>query len=254
MLASRLLGSTQFGLTHLVAQHLGVTLEKGSQKADWAQRPLTERMENYARNDTRYLKPLSDRLKGELEAKGRLSWQQESCARLISDCAQLRPADPNLVWRVKGSHRLSRSGLAVLCEIWHWRETEATAANKPPYFILRHETLIELADAAAGGKSIEGVIPKKFSDHRRRGLISAVKQGLAVPVQQLPEPLRHTIRRVSDRDKRRSLELQQRRDARAAELGIDPTLIASRATLLDLAEDWDAHQSELMNWQRELLK
>ena len=64
MLASRLLGHTQFGLTNLVAQYLGVVLEKGSQKADWAQRPLTERMETYARNDTHYLKPLADRLKG----------------------------------------------------------------------------------------------------------------------------------------------------------------------------------------------
>lgn len=254
MLASRLLGITQFGLTHLVAQYLGVTLEKGSQKADWAQRPLTERMENYARNDTRYLKPLSDRLKSDLDSKGRLSWQQESCARLIIDCAHLRQPDPNLVWRLKGSHRLSRAALAVLREVWHWREAEATTANRPPYFILRHETLIELASVAASGQSIERLIPQKFSDHRREGLIRAVKHGLAVPAQQQPEPLRHAIRRVSDRDKRQALELQQRRDARAAELGIDPTLIASRATLVDLAEDWNAHQSALMNWQRELLK
>ena len=254
MLASRLLGITQFGLTHLVAQYLGVTLEKGSQKADWAQRPLTERMENYARNDTRYLKPLADRLKGELDAKGRLGWQQESCARLITDCAQLRQPDANLVWRLKGSHRLSRPALAVLREIWHWRETEAIAANRPPYFILRHESLVEMAAVAATGQPIERLIPQKFSDRRHAGLIKAVQHGLAVPAQQQPELLRHTIRRVSDRDKQKALELQQRRDARAAELGIDPTLIASRATLLDLAEDWNAHQAELMNWQRELLK
>ena len=254
MLASRLLGITQFGLTHLVAQYLGVTLEKGSQKADWAQRPLTERMENYARNDTRYLKPLSDRLKSELDAKGRLGWHQESCSRLITDCAQLRQSDPNLVWRVKGSHRLSRAALAVLREVWNWREAEAISANRPPYFILRHENLVELAAAAAGGHSVERLIPHKFSDHRRAGLIKAVKHGQAVPIQQQPEPVRQTMRRVSDRDKVRALELQQRRDVRAAELGIDPTLIASRATLLDLAEDWNAHQSELMNWQRELLK
>ena len=49
MLASRLLGQTQFGLTNLLAQYLNVTLDKGSQKADWAKRPLTERMEEYAR-------------------------------------------------------------------------------------------------------------------------------------------------------------------------------------------------------------
>ena len=55
-------------------------------------------------------------------------------------------------------------------------------------------------------------------------------------------------------EKRRHHELQKRRDARAAELEIDPTLIASRATLSDLAHDWEKNQEQLMNWQRELLK
>jgi ribonuclease D len=50
MLAARLLGLRQFGLSHLVEKFLGVKLEKGPQKADWAVRPLTERMERYARN------------------------------------------------------------------------------------------------------------------------------------------------------------------------------------------------------------
>jgi hypothetical protein len=49
------------------------------------------------------------------------------------------------------------------------------------------------------------------------------------------------------------LELQKRRDAQAHELGIDPTLIASRGTLSDLARNWDKYSGELMNWQRELL-
>lgn len=96
MLASRLLGCRQFGLTNLVADYLGVTLDKGSQKADWARRPLTERMEIYARNDTRYLKPLADRLKVELQEKSRLSWHEEVCARLIADCA--KPALPDRTW------------------------------------------------------------------------------------------------------------------------------------------------------------
>ncbi len=91
MLAARLLGVRQFGLSHLVEKYLGVKLEKGPQKANWAMRPLTERMERYARNDTHYLKPLADRLKAELEAKARLAWQQESCARLIEDSTTPRP-------------------------------------------------------------------------------------------------------------------------------------------------------------------
>ena len=45
MLAARLLGEKQFGLGALVEKFLGVKLDKGPQKADWAQRPLTPRME-----------------------------------------------------------------------------------------------------------------------------------------------------------------------------------------------------------------
>jgi ribonuclease D len=254
MLASRLLGLTQFGLVNLVAHYLNVTLEKGSQKADWAQRPLTARMEEYARNDTHYLKPLADRLKEELEAKGRLSWHQESCARLIVECSQPTQPDPNLVWRVKGSHQLGRLGLAVLRELWYWREGEAIAANRPPYFILRHESLIDLAAAAAGGRPIEPLVPKRFSDRRREGIAEAIKQGLSVAPQKQPEPLRPTGRRLSETHRRRAIELQNHRDAKAKELGIDPTLIASRATLLDLAESWEKFSPQLMNWQRELMK
>src|SRR3954469_16605168 len=63
MLASRLLGERQFGLGSLVEKYLGVKLDKGPQKADWAQRPLTARMEEYARNDTRHLKTLEEKLR-----------------------------------------------------------------------------------------------------------------------------------------------------------------------------------------------
>lgn len=254
MLASRLLGVMQFGLTNLVSQYLGVTLDKGSQKADWARRPLTERMETYARNDTHHLKALADRLTTDLEAKGRLAWHQESCARLIRDCGEVKPPDLDMIWRVKGNHRLTRPGLAVLREIWHWRELEAIEANKPPYFILQHEALVELAAAASAGRPIEPLIPPRFSRRRHSGLTAAIRQGLAVPAQKRPEPVRQIFRRISDATKRRLAELQARRDARARELEIDPTLIASRAVLLDLAEDWERHQAELMSWQRELLK
>src|ERR1039457_6170845 len=72
MLAARLLGLRQFGLGNLVERYLGMKLEKGPQKANWALRPLTERMERYARNDTHYLKALAERLKPELKASGRL--------------------------------------------------------------------------------------------------------------------------------------------------------------------------------------
>ena len=48
-------------------------------------------------------------------------------------------------------------------------------------------------------------------------------------------------------------ELEKRRNERASELQMDPTVIASRATLAALAQDGDEAANDLMKWQRELL-
>jgi len=254
MLAARLLGFTEFGLTNLVERLLSVRLEKGPQTADWARRPLTDRMIRYARNDTHYLNPLAELLRARVNAEGRLAWLQESCARLVQECAQSRPADPDQLWRVKGADKLDRRGLAVLRELWNWRDTEARATNRPPYFILPHEILIALADAAAKAKAVAPLLPPRFSARRRDGLLTAVEHALNLPAAQLPHRNRPSGQRPSSAEKRRQELLRERRDRRAAELGIDPTLIASRATLSALARDWDQHQGTLMNWQRELLR
>jgi ribonuclease D len=251
MLAARLVGLTEFGLNRLVAKYCGVTLEKGAQTANWARRPLPERLTNYARNDTRYLQPLAQRLREELQQKGRLDWHRQSCARLIEECQQLRPADPNLVWRMGGCERLSRLGLAVLRALWHWRELEAVQHNKPPYFVLSHELLLTLAAAAAAARPVEPLLPPHWSARRRTGLLEALAAGLSTPVAAQPEPIRHRSRRFTMLQHRRFNDLQQRRDQRAHELGLDPTFIASRATLMALARDGAGE--DLMPWQRELL-
>lgn len=254
MLAARLLGVKQFGLGNLVEQFLGIKLEKSSQKANWALRPLTAKMERYARDDVRHLKPLVDRLTADLKAKGRLQWHQEWCARLIQDSTSLVEPDQDMVWRVKGSSLLNRHALAVLREVWRWRESEARASGKPPFFILAHEKLVEIASASVNGTPVEQVFPKHLSERRRRGLAKAVEQGRAVSPEQLPHlPVRKS-RRPTESEKRRCFQLERRRDQRARELDVDPTLIASRSVLWELARDWNKTAGELMSWQRELLE
>lgn len=252
MLAARLLGEKEFSLTNLVKNFLGVQLEKGSQKADWAIRPLTEKMESYARNDTRYLKPLADILRAKLEEKGRLHWHRESCARLIVDCTEL-PSGEIESWRIKGSSKLGRTPLAVLRELWNWREKEAIAANKPPYFILSHEVLVELAAAAGTARNWIDLLPRHLNARRTKDLEDAVERGLSVSPGEQPHIIRIITPRPTEAENRRFEELTKKRDHAATHLQIDPTLIASRATLGLLAQNWEHHSKELMNWQRELL-
>jgi len=254
MLAARLLGERQFGLSALVEKFLGIKLDKGSQKADWAQRPLTERMEIYARNDTHHLKAIADKLRSELAAKGRLSWHQESCAQLIAECATPPVIDEDAVWRIKGSYGLDRRALAVLRALWHWREKEALAMCRPPFFVLNHERMVQMAAAAAAEQPVDPLVPPRMNPRRRDGLSTAIRSGLAVPALELPVIIRQRFNRPSEAEFRRFRELEKIRDRHALELGLDPTLIASRSTLGDLARDWDTNAATLMNWQRQLLQ
>jgi ribonuclease D len=251
MLAARLLGSREFGLSNLVQKHLSVKLEKGPQKADWSRRPLTPRMEEYARNDTRFLKPIADILRDQLKEKGRLKWHEEACQRLIDECSVVKTPDPDLMWRVKGSYHLGPEALAVVRELWLWREKEAVASNKPPYFILQPDTMLAMSIAAVDGKSVEPLIPKRFSPRRQATLVKAVQRGLQSA--EKPDVLRTVHYRQTADEKRRYHELEKKRNRRAHDLGIDPTIIASRAELVELARN-GTDENGLMKWQSELLK
>jgi ribonuclease D len=253
MWAARFLGLAEFGLGSLVHRFAGVTLEKGPQKMDWSRRPLSPRMENYARNDTHYLKLLSDILRAELKEKNRLSWLQETGDRLIAESIEQKAPDPDVVWRIRGSDRLNPFALAVLRELWNWREQEALESNKPPYFIMSHERLLSMANSVVRGKSIAAIIPRRLSARRRKRLITALEKGLNLPESEHPAVLRQTGRRPLPQEQKQFEELKARRDAQASQLGIDPSLIASRSTLASLARDRDGNAAELMNWQKELL-
>lgn len=254
MLGARLIGISRFSLGDLVEAFLSVKLEKGPQKANWARRPLTPRMETYARNDTHYLKPLSDRLREELGKLGRLEWHKECCARLVADCSMDTPQNKDAIWRVKGSHRLSRPALAVLRELWQWREREAVRANKPPFFIMSHEALAQIAELATARRPFQTLLPKTMSVRRRQALEEAISGGLAVPPDGYPRIPRNSTRRPSEAERQKYAQLQAHRDAQAAKLGIDPTLIATRSMLSDLAHDWEKSSAGLMKWQLRLLE
>jgi ribonuclease D len=253
MLAARLLGYSQLGLDALAARLLNVKLEKGPQKANWARRPLTERMIHYAQNDTRFLQPMARMLRDELEAKGRIGWHTESCERLLRECAQPRSPDRQEAWRIKGCSELDQHALAILRALWHWREEEAIRHARPPYFIMSHETLVAMAATAAKAKSIDAWVPPRISSRRLKQIQSAIEAGLALPASAWPTIPRRNSLRLSRNQKREYEELRRIRDLQAVKLGIEPSVIASRAALVGLAADRKNNGDDLMRWQRALL-
>src|SRR6476469_7901509 len=103
VIAARLLGIRSFSLAALVEQFFGVTLAKGSQKANWARRPLPRHMAEYALNDTRYLLPLAEKLEMDLRERGRVDWFRQSCERALAQASIQRLRDDEEAWRITGS-------------------------------------------------------------------------------------------------------------------------------------------------------
>ena len=254
MWAARFLGFREFGLHHLVTHFHEVQLEKGSQKADWGKRPLTEKMTEYALNDVRYLLEMYEALKGQLAELGRDTWLDEQGERLISDAMNSVQATSEDAWRIKGSSRLNPEGLAYVRGLWEWREGEACLANKPPYFVLNHQSLLEVATLASEGKKWEAILPLRFSSRRRRGVRDAIEAVRELSPESWPEKRRTKRVPILESEKERVEQLKRLRDAKAEALGLDPTLIASKATLVALARDWDKQVTELMSWQRQLIE
>lgn len=251
VLAARLIGLREFSYAALVKRYFDIELVKGSQKANWAQRPLSKKMEEYARNDTRYLLPLAERLENELESRGRTDWFRQSCQRALEQAAVDRERNLDEAWRISGAGALRGRSAAVLRELWNWRESEAEAADRPPFHILQNRELIHSAERFAHGETADY---KHFSDRRRRAFREAAKRGMNLPEKDWPvRPKRFGTRPSAEMIKRVE-KLRLNRDHAAKELHLEASFIAPRATLEAIAGDSSRADSLLVPWQRDLLK
>ena len=250
VIAARLIGLREFSLAALVKRYFDIELVKGSQKANWAQRPLSKKMMEYATNDTRYLLPMAERLENELQSRGRMEWFRQSCQRALEQAAIDRERDVDEAWRISGAGALRGRASAVLRELWNWREKEAEAVDRPPFHILQNRELLHSAERFAHGETPDY---RHFSDRRRRYFREAAKRGLSLPEKDWPVRPKRLGTRPTPEMVKRTEKLRQNRDHAAKELHIEASFIAPRAALETIAGDQSRATELLVPWQRELL-
>ena len=152
MQAARILGYKQVGLDAMMAEKLGIAMDKRYQKADWGERPLSPEMLNYARLDTHHLLELRDSLQAELQKRGRWELACEEFTRLAAGNGSTRASLP--AWqRVKGTRDLSRQQLAILQELCSWRGTQAEHMGRPVFKVMDDKRLVSIALAAPKSES-----------------------------------------------------------------------------------------------------
>jgi ribonuclease D len=251
VIAARLLGIREFSLSALVEKFFGVVLTKGSQKANWAQRPLPRHMAEYAMNDTRYLLPLAEKLETDLRERGRLEWFRQSCQRALEQTSVQRVRDEDEAWRISGSGKLDGRTSAILRELWQWREREAQAADRPAFHVLQNHLLLQSAQAFAAGEAPDF---RHFSVRRRQAFRDAAERALQLPESAWPVRRRRTGTRSTPQMERAAEALRRRRDAVADAQGLEPSFIAPRGALDAVAADESRSAVLLVPWQRSLLE
>jgi ribonuclease D len=261
MLAAQLLGRTRFGLAALLEEHFGVALDKSGQKANWSKRPITPKLLHYASLDVWHLPALRDILTRELKALGRLGWLEAQCqAQIDAGCTGFAPATEH-DWRIGRSERLRGRGLTVLHAAWHWREAQAQRLDVPPFKVCGNELLLKLAHTAEAEDATPEAVLQSMHLGRRHdrlfpSLAAAVREGFAKDPASLPRrrgrdqrfaPMSNAELALLDR-------IKADRDGVAKKLGIDPTLIANRAQLAQIARGPDQLDAVLQRWQADLLR
>jgi ribonuclease D len=248
-IAAAFIGERSLGLGALVEKLLGVSLPKAYQRADWAERPLTEGMKEYAATDTAYLPALRDLLLDRLMALGRLGWAEEEFARRESIRWSGIDDSSEAFLRIKGSRDLSPRGLAILREIHLWREDVGKERDQATFRVLSNQALLEMGLKAptslADLRAISG-ISAGLLDRRGREILAAIQRGLAVSDSDLP---RFPPPRRWERDpeaEERSERLRQARAEIAENLNLDPGFLISRAVLDDVARRNPSSLEQLM--------
>ncbi len=188
-IAAQLLNEPAIGLAALLKKYFGVQLDKRFQRADWSVRPLPQEMIAYAASDTRWLPPLRDLLKERLEAAGRWSWAAEEFALL--EAIRWSPPGPGdeAYLRLKGARTLKGHQLAVLRELFEWRERRAAQLDRAPFRVLSNEALLTIARTMpadlAALKATRALSPEQLG---RRGaeILEAVARGVRAPASSIP--------------------------------------------------------------------
>lgn len=249
MLAARILGWPQAGLAAILSTHYNVHLNKSLQRADWGRRPLNPELLAYAQLDTHYLLRLRAEQEAELRAMNR--WQEalEVFERLPHVEWVEKPFDPDGFWNLPRVRELTSGSMAVLQQLYLWREQQARKEDRPPFKVLDQQTIVEISRRRPTEMSrllqISGMT-RGQTQRYGAAILDAVTRGLNAPI---PKPPR---RQPNSNHNRPDAGASDRFDAlrfwrteRARQRGVEPDVILTNEQLMTIARQSPTTVEEL---------
>jgi ribonuclease D len=236
MIASRIVGWERYGLVSLLEELFGIQTDKRLQRTNWGRRPLTEDQIEYARLDTHFLLQIRDKLRAELAEQGRTEEARGAFERVAESEWAKKDFDPDDFWYVKGARDLDEQELAILRELYVYRDGRARELDRPPFKVLGDSVLVALSQQAPRSFAELGRIkgmPRRLPSRERRNLLDVVGAGLRASV-----PTRPTRRgrRYDEKAEDRYRALREWRKERAVARGVESDVILSNHILRVLAD------------------
>ncbi len=244
MIAARVLGWRHVSLAALLADHFEVELDKRAQLTDWGHRPLTAEQLRYAHLDSHYLLALRDLLTAELEARGRWREAQEAFAALPRIAYTEKPFDPDGFWNVKGARDLSPRELAVLRELYLWRDAKARSLNLPAFKVVDDRRLLALS-LAQPRQVVELGLSSYQAGRYGREILDAVRRGAAAPPPRAPARPGNNGARPDPETLARYDRLRAWRTERATQRGVDSDIVLTNDALMAIARTAPATLADL---------
>ncbi|WP_298859797.1 HRDC domain-containing protein [uncultured Gimesia sp.] len=129
--------------TALVARVLNANAGSKETRTDWRRRPLTEQQIKYALDDVKYVLKIWKTQEKELTDLGRITWADAEFQRMIDEVDSEFHREN---WRrLSGLHKLKPRELAIIRELFDWRDEVAQKKDQPARRVMRDDLLIELA-------------------------------------------------------------------------------------------------------------
>ncbi len=240
------------GYENLVRNITGKGLDKSVQFTNWSNRPLSDKQINYALGDVTHLVDVYEHLAEELDKSGRTDWvfQEEETLGSVDTYKN----DPYLAWeRVKIKTPKPKT-LATLRELAAWREKRAQDKDLPRSWVMRDDTLADMA----------GQMPKTIAQLKKiRNMPNDLAESRHGP------KLLELIKGVDDTDpktwpqpkRRKALPphisatidiLKMLLKVQCAEHGVATKLVISNDEMELLAQDSKADIAALRGWRYEI--
>lgn len=226
--------SSSLSLAALLNELLNIDLPKTETRANWLQRPLSDKMLEYACDDVKYLTDAMTLTLERAEQQHTAGYLREEMQIYDAQELYMEIQPEEYYQKIKGSGRLKRHQLSILKELAAWRELVARQLDRPRGHVIHNNILMDLIYRSPQTmQELNTILSDRAASKYGAAILEAIQKGLDTPVENQPVPPRIMNKHNLTEDILEKIQLKAER------INIDPALLCSKNELNNLLNSKD---------------